>query len=142
MRILAAEDDPGDRELITRAFENSEIVDDLVFVEDGEQVMDYLTHRGIYANPESSPRPDLILLDLNMPKMGGMDVLEAIRNIPDLSSIPSVILTTSRQTEDISEAYRLGANSYITKPISMKLFSSIVKKLEEYWFCTVQLPSP
>jgi CheY-like chemotaxis protein len=138
--ILLAEDDPGDRELVRRAFKNSKIGNDLRIVEDGEEALDYLLRRGKYNDPTVAIRPDLILLDLNMPKIDGREVLNQIRATPDLRHIPTIILTTSRQEEDILRSYKMGANSFISKPVTMDKFVDVIQKLEEYWFQIVILP--
>lgn len=109
-------------------------------VEDGEEALDYLLHRGKYSDPESAAKPDLILLDLNMPKIDGKEVLNQIRANKDLQCIPTVILTTSKQEEDILRSYKMGANSFITKPVTMDKFIEIIQKMEEYWFQIVVLP--
>jgi CheY-like chemotaxis protein len=138
--ILLAEDDPGDQELTRRALEQSKIRNELYVVEDGEEALDYLLRRGKYQNPTSSPKPDLMLLDLNMPKMDGKQLLEQMRADPSLRRIPVVALTTSKQENDIIRTYDLGANSYIVKPVDMDQFVSAIKVLEDYWFQIVVLP--
>jgi CheY-like chemotaxis protein len=110
-------------------------------VGDGEQALDFLHHRAEFAGPAASPRPDLILLDLNMPKIDGRAVLQHIKCEPDLRSIPVVVLTTSSQEEDILRSYQLGVNSYITKPVSMDGFIKAIVDLEHYWFDLVVLPN-
>src|SRR3954470_19676247 len=116
--ILMADDDPDDRELTREAFEESRVANDLRFVEDGEELLDYLKRRGKFADPALSPRPGLILLDLNMPKKDGREALEEIKGDPNLCTIRVVILTTSKAEEDILRSYNLGAASYITKPVT------------------------
>lgn len=138
--ILLAEDDPGDQELTRRALEQSKIRNELYVVEDGEEALDYLLRRGKYQNPTSSPKPDLMLLDLNMPKMDGKQLLEQMRADPSLRRIPVVALTTSKQENDIIRTYDLGANSYIVKPVDIDQFVSAIKVLEDYWFQIVVLP--
>jgi CheY-like chemotaxis protein len=139
--ILLVEDDPEDQDLTRRAFRMSKLRNRLLVVDDGEQALDYLYRRGRFAKPESSPRPDLILLDLNMPKLDGRAVLGRIKEDPDLRRIPVVILTTSSQEEDILRSYDLGVNSYITKPVQMEGFMKAIKDLERYWFDLVVLPN-
>src|SRR5215475_11626914 len=117
--ILCAEDDADYRLLTRRAVKASRLENDLRFVEDGEELLDYLFHRGKYAEPGSAPRPGLILLDLNLPKKDGREALEEIKKDPDLRHIPVVILTTSNAEEDVVRTYSLGASSYIRKPVNM-----------------------
>lgn len=138
--VLLAEDDPGDQELIRRAFEESKMCPDLHVVNDGEEALDYLLRRGAYADPATSPRPHLVLLDLNMPKVDGKQVLEQIRAHPRLRRTPVVVLTTSRHEEDIRRSYDLGVNSYVAKPLESLQFSKLIHGLEDYWFHLVMLP--
>jgi CheY-like chemotaxis protein len=138
--ILLAEDDPGDQELTRRALEQSRIRNELYIVEDGEEALDYLLRRGKYEDPTSSPKPDLMLLDLNMPKMDGKQLLKQMRADPRLRRIPVVALTTSKQESDIICTYDLGANSYIVKPVNMDQFINSIKVLKDYWFQIVVLP--
>lgn len=123
-----------------RALEQSRIRNELYIVEDGEEALDYLFRRGRYENPASSPKPDLMLLDLNMPKMDGKQLLKQMRADPTLRRIPVVALTTSRQESDIIRTYDLGANSYIVKPVDMDQFINAIKVLKDYWFQIVVLP--
>jgi len=139
--ILLVEDDPEDQELTRRAFMSSKLRNRLLVVDDGEQALDYLYRRGQFAKPDASPRPDLILLDLNMPRLDGRAVLRQIKEDPDLRRIPVVVLTTSSQEEDILRSYDLGVNSYITKPVQMAGFMKAIKDLERYWFSLVVLPN-
>ena len=138
--ILLAEDDLGDQELTKRALEEGKVENELYIVKDGEEALDYLFRRGRYTDPETSPRPDLFLLDLNMPKLDGRQVLEQIRSIHELRNIRVVVLTTSRLEEDITRSYDLGVHSYITKPVDLDQFFNVVRTLEEYWFQIVVLP--
>jgi CheY-like chemotaxis protein len=138
--ILLVEDDPGDQELTLRAFEESKLKNELHIVEDGEEAINYLLRQGKYADPASSPKPDLILLDLNLPKMDGRQVLERIRQEPELRRMAVVVLTTSRQEQDIIRSYDLGCNSFITKPVDMVQFAKVIESLEQYWFQIVLLP--
>lgn len=139
--ILLVEDDPADQELTRRALDEGKVRNELRIVSDGEQALDYLFRRGRYADPALSPRPDLILLDLNLPKLDGRQVLENIRLTPELRRIAVVVLTTSNQEEDIVRSYDLGANSYITKPVDLSQFLRVVQALQEYWFEIVVLSS-
>lgn len=138
--ILIVDDDPEDRMLVEEAFVESRLANDLRFVEDGEQLMDYLYRRGRYADPVSSPRPGVILLDLNMPKKDGREALKEIKSDPRLRQIPVVILTTSRAEEDIFRSYDLGVNSFITKPVTFAALVELMKILGKYWFEIVALP--
>jgi CheY-like chemotaxis protein len=138
--VLVADDDPDDCLLIKEAFKKGVLVNGLRFVEDGEELMDYLRRRGKYANPSSSPRPGIILLDLNMPRKNGREALKEIKSDPNLRSIPVVILTTSKDEEDILRSYDLGANSFITKPVTFPGLIDAVKSLGKYWLEIVELP--
>ncbi len=138
--ILLAEDDRGDQELTRRALEEGKIRNDLRIVEDGEEALAYLHRRGKYKDPATSPRPDLLLLDLNLPRVDGREVLERVRADSKLRRMAVVVLTTSRQEEDILRSYELGCNSFITKPVGMDQFIRVIQALEEYWFQIVVLP--
>lgn len=138
--ILLADDDADDRMLAREALVESRLVNDLRSVEDGEQLMDYLHRRGPYADPESSPRPGLILLDLNMPRKDGREALAEIKSVPALRQIPIVVLTTSKAEEDIYRTYDLGVNSFVTKPVTFDGLVSVMKALGRYWFEIVELP--
>ena len=138
--ILMADDDPDDRLLARKAAEESHIVSDLRFVEDGEELLEYLKRRGRYADRRNSPRPRLILLDLNMPRKNGRESLAEIKRDPDLCSIPIVVLTTSQAEEDILRSYQLGANSYITKPVTFDGLVEMMRGLNRYWFQVVVVP--
>lgn len=138
--ILMADDDQDDCLLVSKAFEASRLVNDLRFVEDGEELVDYLQHRGDYADAQAAPRPGLILLDLNMPRKDGREALKEIKNDANLRDIPVVILTTSKDEEDILRSYNLGANSYITKPVTFEGLCDVMKSLGKYWFEIVELP--
>jgi len=136
--ILLADDDEEDRMLAADALEESRVVNDLRFVEDGEELLDYLYHRGQYT--ENSPTPGLILLDLNMPRKDGREALREIKADPDLRRIPVVVLTTSKAEEDIYRTYDLGANSFITKPVSFDGLVSVMRDIGRYWIEIVELP--
>ena len=138
--ILMAGDDPEDRMITQEGFEESKLANDLRFVEDGEELMDYLYRRGKYSDPELSPRPGLILLDLNMPRKDGREALAEIKADPSLRSIPVIVLTVSKAEEDILRSYDTGANSYITKPVSFGGLVEALKALSIYWFEIVELP--
>ena len=138
--ILMAEDDPDDRMLTAEAFKESRLVNDLRFVEDGEELMDYLHHHGKYANQSDSPRPGLILLDLNMPRKDGREALAEIKADEKLRPIPVIVLTTSKADEDIWNTYNLGVNSFIVKPVTFEALAKAMGILTSYWIEIVQLP--
>jgi CheY-like chemotaxis protein len=138
--ILVAEDDADDRMLLKDAFEESSLVNELRFVEDGEQLLAYLRREGEYASPGDAPIAGLILLDLNMPKMDGREALTIIKNDAVLRSIPVVVLTTSAEDDDVFYAYRLGVSSYISKPVTFEGLVNVVKVLNAYWLEVVELP--
>ena len=139
--ILMADDDPDDQLLTKDAFEECKLANDLRFVNDGEELMDYLCRKGDFKNPEDSPRPGLILLDLNMPRKDGREALGEIKSDPDLRRIPVVVLTTSKAEEDILKSYDLGVNSFIVKPVSFEGLLEVVKALGKYWIQIVELPT-
>jgi CheY-like chemotaxis protein len=138
--ILMADDDADDRRLTQEAFEEARLINDLRFVENGEQLIDYLRKQGTYAPPAEAPRPGLILLDLNMPRKDGRTVLKEIKSDPALRQIPVVVLTTSKADEDVYKSYDLGVNSYIVKPVTFEALVDILQTLEKYWFEIVELP--
>ncbi|HEX3658948.1 MAG TPA: response regulator [Pirellulales bacterium] len=138
--ILMADDDADDRQMTKEAFDESRLVNDLRFVEDGEELLDYLHHRGKYTDPASSPRPGLILLDLNMPRKDGREALKEIKADASLRKIRVVVLTTSKAEEDIMRSYDLSAASYITKPVTFAAMLETVKTLGKYWLEIVALP--
>lgn len=138
--ILMADDDPDDRELTREAFEESRLANDLRFVEDGVELLDYLNRRGKYADPASSPRPGIILLDLNMPRKDGREALQEIKADPRFRGIRIIIMTTSRAEEDILRTYNLSATSYITKPVTFDGLVEVVRALGKYWLEIVELP--
>ena len=140
MTILMADDDPDDCLLVKKAFKTSKLCNDLRFVNDGEDLMDYLYRRGKYKEPDQAPRPGIILLDLNMPKKDGREALKEIKADATLREIPIVVLTTSKDEEDILRSYNLGANSYITKPVTFEGLVEVIKSLGKYWFEIVELP--
>lgn len=138
--ILMADDDADDRMLTRDALEESRVLNELRFVEDGEELMEYLTRKGKYSNAEDSPRPGLILLDLNMPKKDGREALKEIKSDPNLRRIPVVIMTTSKAEEDIFRSYDFGASSFITKPVTFDRLVELMRTLGEYWVEFVELP--
>ncbi len=138
IEILLVEDNPGDADLAREALENSKVRNNLHVVGDGEAAMAFLRRHGKYA---AAPRPDLVLLDLNLPKKDGREVLAEVKADDVLKRIPVVILTTSKAEEDILKTYNLHANCYITKPIDLNQFIKVVQSIEEFWFTIVKLPS-
>lgn len=139
--ILIADDDADDRLMISDALRENRLANHLHFVENGEDLMDYLLHRGKYTNVAECPRPGLILLDLNMPKKDGREALKEIKEHPELKRIPVVVLTTSKAEEDIYRTYNLGVNSFVTKPVTFSSLVSIVRDIGRYWFEIVELPN-
>ena len=137
IEILLADDNEGDVRLALEALKESKIENNIFVVNDGMEAIDYLRKVGKF---ENETRPDILLLDLNMPKKGGLEVLEEIKNDPELRCIPVVILTVSQAQEDIARSYDLHANCYITKPVDLHQFNNIVKSLEDFWFTVVKLP--
>jgi CheY-like chemotaxis protein len=139
--ILYADDDAEDRMLVKDAWAENRLANELHFVEDGEELMDYLRRRGQYTHLFGHPLPGMILLDLNMPKKDGREALQEIKADPRLRSIPVIILTTSKAEEDILRAYDLGVNSFILKPVTFESLVEITRTLSKYWFEVVELPS-
>lgn len=139
--ILIVEDDPGDQILIQEAFVDHDAgpAPHLIILEDGEQALDFLNRRGAYAE---APRPDLVLLDLNLPKYSGRAVLEQVKSDPELQSIPVVIFTTSAQLDDITAIYLLRANAYVTKPVDLDAFMAAVHHIKGFFVHTARLPHP
>ncbi len=138
--ILMADDDPDDRQLTKEALIEGRLINDIRFVENGEELMHYLRKEGKYAPPNDGPRPGLILLDLNMPRKDGRAVLQEVKSDPTLRTIPVVVLTTSKADQDVYESYDLGVNSYIVKPVTFEALVDILQTLEKYWFEIVELP--
>ena len=139
--IVMADDDEDDRMFAQDALIEARLANSIDFVEDGEELMDYLYHRGKYKNGNSPDRPGIILLDLNMPRKDGREALKEIKADPNLRQIPVVVLTTSEAQEDIFRTYDLGVSSFITKPVSFEGLVDIMKTLSKYWFEIVSLPS-
>jgi CheY-like chemotaxis protein len=141
--ILICDDDEDDRMLTRQALEDAHVSNSLRFVEDGEQLLDYLYQRGEFSGETGkAPRPGLILLDLNMPKKDGREVLKVIKGDPTLCDIPVVVLSTSRLDEDIFRSYQLGVNSFITKPVTFSGLVGAMNILGRYWLEIVELPPP
>ncbi|HEV8629611.1 MAG TPA: response regulator [Thermoanaerobaculia bacterium] len=140
VHILMADDDEDDRLLTRDALVAGKLGNELHFVHDGEQLLDYLRQRGRFAAPGAAPRPGLILLDLNMPRKDGREALAEIKADPDLRRIPIVVLTTSKAEEDIARSYDLGVSSFITKPVTFDGLVRVMRALGEYWLEIVALP--
>jgi len=138
--ILMADDDADDRMLTKDALTESRVLNDFRFVEDGEELLDYLKGRGAYADREAAPKPGLILLDLNMPRKDGREALKEIKADPELRRIPIVVMTTSKAEEDIYRSYDLGASSFITKPVTFDRLVELMKTMGQYWVEFVELP--
>jgi len=135
--ILLVEDNPGDVRLVEEIFQDGKIYNRLQVARDGEQAMDYLHQRGDFQN---APRPDLILLDLNLPKKDGLEVLAEVKADPILGRIPVVVLTTSQEEQDILKSYELRANCYVTKPVDLHQFMHVVHCIKDFWLTVVKLP--
>lgn len=137
IEVLLVEDNPADADLTREALEASKLVLNLSVAIDGEQCLNFLRHSGAFSH---APRPDLILLDLNLPRVSGREVLMEIKKDPGLRTIPVVVLTSSAAETDVVQSYDLGANCYITKPVDLNSFMSIVESVNEFWFTVVKLP--
>jgi CheY-like chemotaxis protein len=137
VEILLVEDNPGDARLAVEAFRDARVRNNLSVVGNGEAALSFLRREPPHTQ---APRPDLILLDLNLPRMGGRELLAKIKTDPDLQRIPVVVLTTSQDEEDIAQAYSLNANCYITKPVDLDAFFKVVQSIEDFWLKTVRLP--
>lgn len=137
IRVLLVEDNPGDAELIRDTLESSKLMLEIEVVTDGAQAVDYLLKQGVFARAET---PDLIMLDLNLPKMDGRQVLERVKTSERLKLVPVVILTSSDAENDVVRSYQLGANCYVIKPVDLAAFQSIVKAIEGFWFTVVKRP--
>ena len=138
--ILMADDDEDDQMFTKEAFEENFILNEIRFVSNGVELLDYLKQRNQYADAASHPRPDIILLDLNMPKMDGREALQHIKSDPELRTIPVVVLTTSKAEQDVLKTYDLGVNCFITKPVSFSDFIETARSIGHFWFDIVQLP--
>lgn len=138
IQVLLVEDSPSDARLTEEAFRDGKIANVLTVVTDGHEALQYLRHEGKYAG---APRPDLVLLDLNLPKMDGREVLRQIKTDPDLKTIPVVVLTTSEADQDVLKAYEYHANCYIRKPVDLARFLQIISMIEDFWLTVVKLPT-
>jgi CheY-like chemotaxis protein len=138
--ILLVEDSPEDFETTRRAFRKSGLKNPILLCSDGDEALDFLHRRGRFADPAKSPRPGIILLDLNLPGTDGRQVLEEIKSTDALKQIPVIVLTTSSDERDVSACYRAGANSYVQKPVDLEGFLRAIERLNDYWFEVVILP--
>jgi CheY-like chemotaxis protein len=141
VEIVLVEDNPNDRELALRALKKNKIANNIVVLEDGEQVIDYLYGRGKFAYRNTNVNPRLVLLDLKLPKMDGLDVLKVIKSDPDKKMIPVVMLTSSKEESDVVESYRLGVNSYIVKPVDFDNFVEAIRNIGFYWLLMNESPN-
>jgi CheY-like chemotaxis protein len=139
--ILMADDDPEDRMLVEEALTENHVACELRYVQDGQELLDYLRNQGKYAHTQDAPRPGVILLDLNMPRTDGREALRQIKSDPTLWRIPVIVFTTSRAQEDIERAYDLGVNSFITKPAAFNDLVEIMATIGKYWFDIVESPT-
>jgi chemotaxis family two-component system response regulator Rcp1 len=137
IEILLVEDNPGDVRLIQEALRDGKVWNNPHVVSDGEAALDFVYRRGVYAD---KPRPDLVLLDLNLPKKDGREVLAVIKGDPELRRIPVVVLTTSKEEEDVLRAYNLAANCYVAKPVEFDEFMKVIQMIEDFWLTIVALP--
>jgi len=133
VKILLVEDNPDDIAITKRALKEAKVINKLWIVRDGQEAVDFLQHRGQYQDKSISPKPGLILLDINLPKIDGLEVLKRIKESPDLKRIPTVMLTVSRRDEDILRGYNHGCNSFIQKPVEFEKFVEVVKEISLYW---------
>jgi len=137
VEILLVEDNPGDHRLTKEALHEGKVYNNLHWVKDGVEALEFLKRRGVHAN---APRPDIILLDLNLPKKDGREVLSEIKQDPELRAIPVVILTTSKAEEDVLKSYHLHANCYVTKPVDLEKFIVVIQSIDRFWLSVVTLP--
>lgn len=142
LTILLVEDNPEHAELVIRSLEDHRVANEIHHLTDGESALDYLFRRGKWEDPETSPRPNVLLLDLRLPRVDGLTVLKEIRTAPELARLPVVVLTTSQAEVDISRAYAHHANSYLVKPLDFEKFTQMMKDLGFYWLCWNHYPWP
>jgi CheY-like chemotaxis protein len=138
--ILLVEDDPAHAEIVQRNLRDFRVANRIIRVEDGQAALDYLFRRGAYADPQSSPRPEIVLLDLRLPKVDGLEVLRQIKEDTDLKRIPAVILTTSNAESDMVQAYGRGAGSYLVKPVDFEKFTKLLNDFGYYWLAWNKYP--
>jgi len=140
LTVLLVEDNPRDVRLTKRAFEQANVPHELRVVRDGDEALAYLHREGDYAAADSSPRPDMILLDLNLPRMGGHELMQHVRQDLRFRQVPIVVLTTSGRPDDVRQAYDNGANAYLLKPVEFSRFTEVIGHLASFWLETVELP--
>jgi CheY-like chemotaxis protein len=140
LTVLLVEDNPRDVRLTQRAFARASLLHDLRIVRDGDEALAYLHREGVYKDPHTSPRPDVILLDLNLPRMSGHELLQCLKQDQRFQQIPIVVLTTSGRPDDVRLAYEAGANAYLLKPVEFVRFTEIVGHLGKFWLEIVELP--
>ncbi|MDR3613304.1 MAG: response regulator [Candidatus Obscuribacterales bacterium] len=140
IKVLLVEDNVADSTLILEVFENEKIMADVTVVRDGVEAIEFLKKQGVYVDRSEDKTPDMVILDLNLPRMDGRELLRQIKNDPTLETIPVVILTTSAAEEDVNSTYKLGANCYVTKPLDLDHFVDIVKAIDKFWFSAVRFP--
>jgi two-component system response regulator len=140
IKILLVEDDPAHAEIVRRNLGDFRVANQIVHVEDGQAALDYLFRQGAYADPTSSPRPDLILLDLRLPKVDGLEVLDRLKASDELSLIPTIVLTTSSAETDLLNAYSRGAVSYLVKPVDFDKFTKLMNAFGFYWLAWNRFP--
>ena len=136
VNILLVEDNPDDIKITERALERGKVLNKLYVVRDGQEALDFLYHKGDYSDPQKAPRQGLILLDINLPKLNGIDVLKKVKSDEKLRRIPIIMLTVSKRDEDVVRSYDLGVNSYIVKPVEFDKFVETIKNIELYWILT------
>lgn len=140
VEILIVEDNPADAEMALRAFSRNNLTNNILVLEDGEQALDFIFARGSYQDRKTSKKPKMILLDLNLPKVNGLEVLAELKKTPDTKIIPVIVMTSSREEKDLIESYQLGVNSYIVKPVDFDKFVDAVRQLGLYWLLLNQSP--
>jgi len=140
IKVLLVEDNLADSTLILEVFEDEKIAADVTVVRDGIEALEFLRKQGVYAQRPDDKTPDIVILDLNLPRMDGRELLSELKNDPELKTIPVVILTTSAAEEDVISTYKLRANCYVTKPIDLAQFVNIVKSIDKFWFTAVRYP--
>ena len=140
LTVLLVEDSARDVRLTQRAFAQADIAHDLRVVRDGDEALEYLHRKGAYALPGSSPRPDMILLDLNLPRMGGHELMQRVKQDMRFRQVPIIVLTTSGRSDDVRQAYENGANAYLLKPVEFSRFTEVIGHLASFWLETVELP--
>jgi CheY-like chemotaxis protein len=140
LTVLLVEDNPRDVRLTQRAFKQAGLPHELRVVRDGDEALAYLHREGVYQDPLSAPRPDVMLLDLNLPRMGGHELLHAVKQDSRFKQLPIIVLTTSERPDDVRQAYDAGANAYLLKPVEFSRFTAVIEQLGKFWLEIVKLP--